>query len=123
MFLQKSALILLTLSLSACLLQTENSNSMDSEMYGDAGGSAEFLAARTIISQSCNGCHAYHTLTEAQLKSAGLIVGGDAANSKIFYRLAGSAGTQGPKDMPQSGAALSRDDLDVIEAWIASVTP
>ncbi len=121
MFWQRSALLALTLALSACL-QAENSNSLDSQMYGDFGGSPEFLAARTIIGQSCNGCHAYHTQTEAELKAQNLLVGGDPDNSSIYYRLVGSAGAMGPKDMPQGGA-LSSSDLQAIRAWILSVSP
>lgn len=110
------AFICTVLSLTACL-QTENSSSLDASMYGNAEGTPEFLAAKNILSQSCNGCHAYHTQSEAQLKAAGLFTAGDPDNSKLYYRLVGSASALGPKDMPQGGA-LSSSDLQAIRAWI-----
>ncbi len=121
MFWQKTALIALILTLTACL-QTENSSSLDAAMYGGVGGTPEFQAARTVMSQSCNGCHAYHTQTEAQLIAAGLIVAADPEASQIYYRLVGSTGIEGPKDMPQGGA-LSSSDAEVIAAWIENLTP
>lgn len=118
---QKTATVALILTLTACL-QTENSSSLDDDTYGSVGGSPEFLAARNVLSQSCNGCHAYHTQTEAQLIASGLIVAADPEASKIFYRLVGSTGIEGPKDMPQGGA-LSSSDVEIIATWIENLTP
>ncbi len=116
---QKTALIAFTLTLSACL-QTENSSSLDDAMA--SGGSPEFQAARTVLSQSCTGCHDYHTKTEAELVAAGLVVAADPEASEIYYRLVGSTGLQGPKDMPQGGS-LSSSDVEVISTWIENLTP
>ena len=51
------------------------------------------------------------------LVAAGLMVKGDPTNSKLYYRLAGSSGTNGPKNMP-SGGSLSSDQIAEIEHWI-----
>lgn len=120
--LQRFALLILTLCLSACL-QAENSNSQDAELYGDSGGGTpEFLAAKAILQTNCVSCHAEYTKSEAELKAIGWIVGGDPENSKTYYRLVGSAGALGPKNMPQSGT-LSSTDVETIAVWIDSVSP
>src|SRR5262245_53273328 len=98
-------------SLSAC--QTENSNSQDALFYS-GGGSPEYVAAKVIFSQSCVPCHKFHTLTEAQLKAQGLFTSADPEGSPLYYRLFGSTGAQGPKDMP-SGGTLSSTDRDAIK--------
>lgn len=118
------ALILFSLLLSSCF-QTENSSSLDADMYGNADGTAEFLAARTIMSNNCAGtCHAYHTQSETQLKAAGLFVAGSPENSKLYCRLAGSStcSISGSKNMPQGGA-LNSTDVAVIKTWIQNATP
>ncbi len=115
------AILILMGSLSSCL-QTENSSTFDADMYGSiGGGSPEFIAARMIFTQSCNGCHAYHTQTEAQLAASGLIVAGNPEASPIYYRLIGSSGAMGPKDMP-TGGALSSAELIQIRTWIENGT-
>lgn len=104
-------------ALGAC--QTENSSSLDESTYGSAEGA--FGAAKTVMGLSCGGsCHQFHTLTEAQLIAQGLIVAGDAEGSAIYYRIAGSAGPSGPKNMPPGGA-LSQGDLDKIKTWIDGI--
>jgi hypothetical protein len=114
--------LILTLGAAGCF-QTENSSSLDADTYGNLSGTAEFLAARTIFSQNCGGtCHNYHAQSEAQLKAAGLFIVGLPDSSKLFYRLVGSSGAQGPKNMP-SGGALSSSDLQKIRYWIVNATP
>lgn len=115
--LRRLILLLVALVLGACV-QTENSSSLDRETYGN--DDSLFGAARTIIGSNCSACHAYHTMTEAELISAGLIVAGEPENSKIYYRLTGSTGSAGPKNMP-SGSALSSQDREAISAWIEGI--
>jgi hypothetical protein len=94
----------LTLILPLGCMQTENSSSQDAFMYAD-GGSPEFNASKMILSQSCGGnCHWYHTYSESRLIAEGLVVAGDADNSPLFYRISGSSGPNGPKNMPSGGS-------------------
>ncbi|NJL24554.1 MAG: hypothetical protein HC902_04885 [Calothrix sp. SM1_5_4] len=111
-------LAIMLLSVSSCM-QTENTSSLDADLYSDVGGSAEFVAARNVISQSCANCHNYHTQTEAELVAAGLVVRGSPETSKLYYRLAGSSGASGPKNMP-TGSSLPQSSLDAISTWIAN---
>lgn len=113
-------LFLSLLFLSACD-QTLNSNSSDAGKYADV--SSFFTAAKAIISANCAGCHpTYPGLSEADFKAQGLVVAGNPNSSMIYYRLVGSAGTNGPKTMPQGGA-LSASDVAAIATWIQNITP
>jgi hypothetical protein len=73
---------------------------------------------KAIISK-CSGCHAWGNYTVTKLKTEGLLVPGDAMNSKVYYRLDGSKGTL-PKGMPQGGA-LPPGDVTTMENWINSL--
>jgi mono/diheme cytochrome c family protein len=119
MRLRMTLVFAITFCLSACI-QTENSSSLDGDSYGTATGSPEFIAARLVFLQNCNGCHAYHTQTEAQLIAQGLAVAGNPEGSKLFYRLAGSSGASGPKNMP-TGGTLSNDDLTAVFTWLQNI--
>lgn len=106
-------LVLLILSLCSCL-QTENSNSLDDDLYSDND------AVRMIISQNCAACHVYHAQSDAELMASGLVIPGDPENSKLYYRLVGSTGGNGPKNMPTSGA-LTFTELTIIKEWIQNL--
>src|SRR5262249_21335619 len=93
------------LFLTACL-QTENSSTQDAGLYG-VYGSADFIAARQIMAQNCNGCHTYGAMKESEFVANGLMTPGDPTSSKIYTRLIGSQGGTGAKNMPLSGGALS----------------
>lgn len=109
-------------SLASCF-QTENSSSLDADTYTDDGsGTAEFRAAKLIMTQSCAGCHQYHTRTEAQLKTDGLMVAGNPEGSSLYHRLTGASGGAGPKNMPQGGS-LSSSDVQTIRFWILNAVP
>ncbi|HMN69060.1 MAG TPA: hypothetical protein PKC28_11020 [Bdellovibrionales bacterium] len=103
------------LTLVSCL-QTENSSVTDDSTFSGEG-TAEYRAAKAVMTENCAGCHAYHTLSEAALIDQGLMIAGDPENSPLYFRLIGSAGPQGPKDMPQSGG-MSEDRVATIRAWI-----
>ncbi len=109
-------LALLILVSSSCM-QTENSNSTDDDKFGGSGGSAEFIDAKDVFSSACSNCHDFHTMTEAELKATGRFVAGDPNSSPIYYRLTGSTGGIGPKNMPTSGA-ISSGDRNAIKVWI-----
>lgn len=114
-------LLILLLFLTACKLQTENSSVNDEDIYGFSGtGSVEYRAARSVLSKKCAGCHNYSSMTEAEMLAAGLIVQGSAVASKIYYRLAGSTGGGGPKNMPVS-STLSSTDVNTIYVWIQNL--
>lgn len=109
------------IGLSGCL-QTENSSSLDADNYSDIEGSPAFAAARGILSQNCGGsCHNFHTLTETELSTLGLIVPGDSTGSKIYYRIKDSDGSGGPKNMPPAGV-LSNTDMGTLADWIDNLT-
>lgn len=110
--------LLTCLTLISCL-QTENSSSMDSSVTG----SPEFMAARTVFLSSCANCHDFHLLYEEELIARGDVVPGDAFNSPLYYRLAGSLGSEGPKDMPDGGGQLSATEVALVQTWIDNITP
>jgi mono/diheme cytochrome c family protein len=111
----------LTLSILAILLSgcsTDNSSALDAETYG-AGGSS---AVNKIFTQSCGGtCHSFQSMSGDQLAAAGLIVKGDPLNSQIYYRLIGSTGGTGQKNMPLVGAPLTSDQIATIQAYITGL--
>lgn len=99
--------------LGACL-QTENSSSGD----GPAPeGNLEFLAANEVLLNNCTGCHIYHTQTQQELIDDGLVIPGDINNSRLYYRIVGSLGPNGTKNMPISGAA----ELQILADWITNI--
>lgn len=115
-----SVFVTLVAILTSCL-QTENSSSADIGITG----TPEFMAARTVLLNNCVNCHQghdFHLLFEDELVTRGDVVPGDFLNSPIYYRLAGSLGSEGPKDMPEGGT-LSDSELQTIQTWIESITP
>lgn len=104
---------------SVSCVQSENSNSQDADTYSSIGGHAGFSAVRSILRQNCANCHVYHTMSEQQLITAGVLKLGDAANSSIYFRLVGSTKGGGPKSMPVGGS-LAVADIMQIETWITN---
>ncbi|MCB0412243.1 MAG: hypothetical protein KDD22_06935 [Bdellovibrionales bacterium] len=102
-------LIFATLIFQSGCLQTENSSTLDA-----AAGSGD---SYDILDEKCSACHDFHTKTEVELQNLGLVVAGSAETSPIYYRLVGSSGSGGPKDMPSSGSITS-SELEAIKAWI-----
>lgn len=94
-------------------------NGMD--LSSTSGAGAVQIGTQQILERSCASCHDYATLTDQQLVASGLIVPGDPENSPIYYRLINSAGARGSKNMPKSGAALTKAEVAVLEDWIRSV--
>ncbi len=111
---QKLALVFFITGIASCI-QTENSNSFDRETYGS--GSA---AIKSLFAQHCVPCHSFQAQSDAELIANGLVTRGDVVNSKIYYRLVGSSGSNGPKDMP-SGSSLSQSELAQVETWILNL--
>lgn len=111
-------LCVVSLFASGCL-QTENSNSDDAT----ATGTPQFIAAVSVLSSNCIGCHEeFQNKTADELVASGFVIPGDPENSSIYYRMRNSAGSEGPKTMPPSGA-LSAEDIQAISTWIESITP
>lgn len=111
-----AVLSLVILTASSCM-QTENSNSLDADTFG-SGGSPEFVAAKMVFSNSCAGtCHEFHTKTEAELKALNYFTAGDPENSPLYYRINGSTGPRGAKNMPLGGS-VSAGDRNLIKIWI-----
>jgi hypothetical protein len=108
--------LVLSLSLVGCL-QTENSSSGD----GLAPvGTPAFIAASEVFDNKCSQCHDYHTLSEAELITLGLVMAGDPEGSEIYYRNTGSLGVNGPKNMPFVGS-LTAGELMLIYDWILAI--
>lgn len=114
-------------SYTGCKLQTENSSSADGDTVA---GSKEFLIANQIFTSRCKTCHEYHIATEAELQTATLcptsakpcIIAGQPEQSPLYYRLIGSTGGDGPKNMP-FGSSISSDETQFIYDWIKNIAP
>ena len=117
MSVRKLAVATVLVCVTTACMQTENSSSQDAEVYSELEGRPGFTAARAIFTQNCSGCHAYHTMSEDQMVASGVLKIGDPANSKLYYRLTGSAEGPGPKNMP-TGGSLSANDLRLVQTWI-----
>lgn len=95
-----------------------NTSTSDALKYGSTvSGSADFLAARTVMLSSCFACHgSWSAWTAAEFVSNGRVVGGSLTDSILFTRIRGnSTGVSG--DMPQNGS-LSSEDIVAIKTWI-----
>lgn len=98
------------------------------ESGGDDGSSdtPEYQAAVAVINSRCLGCHSSSTngdfrgLTASNAIQKQLIVPGNLASSKLYYRLSGSSTGSGPKTMPTDGA-IPPSEVQAIEAWIMSI--
>jgi hypothetical protein len=117
------AVIFATVGLG-CGVQTENSSSQDAKNYAPTNGaddSVEFAAAKAIFASTCSGsgCHTFHTMTEAQFIASGRLLPARPEGSPIYFRLIGSTGSGGPKNMPQTGS-ISATDVSAIRTWIAN---
>lgn len=117
-------LIALLMSVTAC--QTENSSASDAGRYGgDSSGSANFVAAKAVITANCTtgGCHSNFAAlsSEADWLASSFVVAGNAESSQVYYRIIGSAGAGGPKNMPQGGS-LGAADLETIRNWVANAS-
>ncbi|MBX3020231.1 MAG: hypothetical protein KF799_01030 [Bdellovibrionales bacterium] len=118
-FLGAVVLTVLLVNASGCV-QTENSSALDGSRYDDIGGSAAFIAARTIITNNCtaSGCHPdMAAATEDDYISANRLVPGNPEGSTIYNYLQGSTGS-GPKSMPKNASALSSADILTIRDWV-----
>jgi mono/diheme cytochrome c family protein len=114
----KILLPLLVLAGALSCVQTENSDSQDAETYSDLGGHPGFAASRAIFRQACASCHSFHTLSEEELVTRGVLKLGDSASSAIYFRLVGALSGRGPRNMPSSGATLSETELRTVQTWI-----
>lgn len=89
--------------------------------------SAAFIAAKAVIDAKCLSCHAsgssygaFANLTESTALSRDLVKKGNPNGSILYYRLVGSAGTGGPKNMPQGGN-ISAAEVQAVADWIAGI--
>jgi hypothetical protein len=101
---------------------------------GGGGGTVDqtrFLAAKAVFEAKCTSCH-YNggnypnltNLTEAKALafSPAVVVKGDLASSKLYYRLSGS--TVGPnigRNMPSGGATISASEVQAVADWINNI--
>lgn len=117
-----SILSFVLLLLNACG-KVENSSSQDAVLYTDTtveGGEA-FQKIRTVLATKCFTCHSHTSwkaYSEAQFFSNNLASSGSLSGSMIYYRLIGAKSGAGPKDMPESGAAFTSDEITLMENWI-----
>ncbi len=98
-----------------------NSSYSDASKYGSNGtGTAEFLAAREVVSNRCLSCHAeWSSYTEALFVSQNYVVGGSLSNSILYTKIRGNdVGSSG--NMPPS-ENLSAEEIGKIRTWILAV--
>jgi hypothetical protein len=116
--------LLLLATLSSCG-KIENSSSTDDIVYGDFvdTGSPNFLTAKAAIRANCLDCHAvWKRYTEQDFIDNNLVVRGDPANSKIYYRNLLASEGPGPHNMPASGyPPISPADLSAMKNWISAL--
>ena len=113
-------LFIFLIVLTGCV-QTENSSSQDAGLYG--GGDTQhvvFSEARELLYVNCNSCHAYGSYSEQDFIDQGLVIAADPDNSELYYRMRGSQGALGPKDMPVTGQ-LTQAELQKIRDWILNL--
>lgn len=98
-----------------------NSSSSDFARYGSGvPGSANFIAARVVMSGQCFSCHSnWATLNEAGYVSAGLVTSRDLSGSKIYTRLRGNS-LNSTGNMPPNGL-LTTQEVDAISIWISGM--
>ncbi len=78
-----------------------------------------FAPAQSIIAQKCASCHSsWGNARATYYVSNGLVAKNSALTSKLYFRLTGSSGGSGPKNMPQSAPGLTSAELSTIQKWI-----
>jgi hypothetical protein len=121
--------------LNALARYTGSDNSMTNVVFDptvfDGSGSGTttqdplFVAAKAVIDANCTGCHSsasngdFRNMTVSKAVQNGWIVPGNPTSSPLYYRLVGSSGSNGPKNMPQGGS-LSASDVQAISDWITN---
>jgi hypothetical protein len=97
--------------------KVSTSSSSDALIYGSGvTGSANFLAARVVMSQKCFQCHDWVSYSEADYASQALVTRNAAVNSRLYKKIKGNdSGVTG--NMPPSGL-LTDSDLIKIKVWI-----
>jgi hypothetical protein len=119
-----ASVILLLLMASSCG-KIENSSSTDNILYGEFTdtGSPDFLTAKAAIRANCLQCHAvWKNYLEQDFIDAGLVVRGDPANSKLYYRNLLATEGPGPHNMPASGyPPIAPADLSAMHNWISAL--
>ena len=106
--------------------QIEDGNSSESNEFL----SSPFFLFYQVMEENCISCHNATGLasladfsvleSEADWVNSDYVQAGFIEESSIYFRLAGSGGERGPKNMP-TGGSLSAEQLSVVEQWIASV--
>jgi len=82
-----------------------------------------FAAAKAVIDSKCLSCHGASSTygVFANINGASsYIVRGNPEASPLYYRLIGSTGANGPKNMPQGGS-ISAAEVAAVAAWISSL--
>lgn len=119
-------LLLTSVLISACSRVVVNSSENDELIASVANlpGRADFKAIVPTIISKCASCHthqAWYGYAETDYFGAGLIIPGDYANSKLYYRLSTSTEGPGPKNMPQGGsAAFTESEITLLKTWITN---
>jgi uncharacterized membrane protein len=84
-----------------------------------------FQQSQVILHRSCVTCHKdFKTNNEADFVTNGYVVAGQPSKSDLYVMLIGSGETfDGPPTMPKKGQPLTADEIQVLNAWIAGMTP
>jgi mono/diheme cytochrome c family protein len=82
----------------------------------------KFLAAQAVIENSCTSCHSgWSGKASGFYLDTGLVIAGNPLQSKLYYRMKGSAGANGPKNMP-TNATITAADVQKVHDWISSMS-
>lgn len=96
--------------------------SLGSAPSGGGGSTDKFPQVRSVIQTSCSSCHSsWGSASSSFFVSSGLVVKGNPEASPLYYRLSGTTGGAGPKNMPQSAPALNSASQDLIKDWIQTL--
>jgi Protein of unknown function (DUF1588)/Protein of unknown function (DUF1592) len=88
-----------------------------------------FEAAKGVLSKNCTACHYEGSqvgkivyATESEFKSAGLVVAGNLAQSKLIYRLKKYPENIAGRTMPQ-GSDITDEEYAILSTWVKQMTP
>ncbi len=79
-----------------------------------------FLELKELVKNSCGECHSSYIVSSAAAwVDQGIVIKGDANNSKLYARLTGSDSTAGlNKNMPLTGSAFTPEQLTALKNYI-----
>lgn len=98
-----------------------NSSFSDKIKYGSSvTGSANFIAARTVMVNKCFSCHGdFAAWNESEFVSNGRVVQNSLIDSTLYTRIRGN--TTGLAGNMPPGENLSSEEITLFKTWIAAM--